>query len=445
MGTISADISPIIAHLTERTSSHRGPLKAVRTAAAERLPTLSFDREEWGYTDLAPFLEALGDAVKERNGEPANGMGNNGSSAVPARLTSRGIPLLSHSVIASGNDDGSGKNVEVSESLRQASIQVCSLSNGSGDDEAGITRNFGSLSDKSTNPLVALSTAFFQSGIAIHAPRQSTLSETIQIVHHSGGSRLHTPRTLITVDEGASISVVEVVVSEGENAWCGPAVTEIFLAPGAHCSYTRLLEGEATLQSASSVFVRADRDSVFRSFFLSTTPQTVRTEIVPTLAGPGATVKVAGLSLGTEDQHIDTVVVMEHAAPHGESRQLFKSIHSGHSRGSFSGTIIVQEGAQKTNAFQSSKGILLGRDATINTRPQLKIWADDVKCSHGATVGQIDEAALFYLRSRGIPSAAARTLLLHAFVGEVLAEVDRPDVREMLGPIVDRRLTSVLG
>jgi Fe-S cluster assembly protein SufD len=438
MGTISADISPIVSLLAQRTSSHEGPLKAVRRAAAERLPTLSFDPEEWGYTDRTPFLEALGDAVKESQGESPNGMEKIDRAAIPARLTSRGIPQLPYSVIVSGSD------VVVSESLQQAPIEVCSLSEGSGEDGTGGTRHFGSLSDKSKNPLVALSTAFFQSGIGIHARRQTTLAETIQIVHDNGGSRLHTPRTLITLEEGASISVLEVVVSDGEKGWSGPAVTEIVLAPGAHCSYTHLLEGDSTLQSASSIFVRADRDSVFRSFFLSTTPKTVRTEIVPTLAGPGATVRVAGLSLGTNDQHVDTVVVMEHAAPHCESRQLFKSIHSGRSSGSFSGTIIVQEGAQKTNAFQSSKGILLGRDAVINTRPQLKIWADDVKCSHGATVGQIDEAALFYLRSRGIPTAAARTLLLHAFVGEALAEVDRPDVREMLTPLVDKRLSSVL-
>jgi Fe-S cluster assembly protein SufD len=135
---------------------------------------------------------------------------------------------------------------------------------------------------------------------------------------------------------------------------------------------------------------------------------------------------------------------MDHAAPHGESRQLFKGIYAGRSTGAFSGTIIVREGAQKTNAFQSSKSILVSPDAAVNTKPRLKIWADDVKCSHGATVGQLDEAALFYLRSRGVPHNTAKILLLHAFIGEVLSEIDSMEVREVIAQIVERRMKVVL-
>jgi Fe-S cluster assembly protein SufD len=161
------------------------------------------------------------------------------------------------------------------------------------------------------------------------------------------------------------------------------------------------------------------------------------------LRGANSQSLLNGLSLLSGTQHVDNTTLIHHIEPSAESREHFKGIYAGESRGVFSGTITVEKIAQKTNAFQSNQALLLSSDASIESRPQLKIWADDVKCTHGATVGQLDADALFYLRSRGIGEDAAKAFLVHAFASEVLSSVAVAPVKEYVEGIISSRLDTL--
>jgi Fe-S cluster assembly protein SufD len=280
-----------------------------------------------------------------------------------------------------------------------------------------------------------------QSSSDIAAP---IVEEIIRVVHVIKDPSTYSPRSLIIAEEGSSLTVIEELIFLDEVKSSLPSVTEIILAPSANCSYTRIVNGSPTLKHLGAVLVSAEKDSKLQSFFLQTDGDLVRTEISASLVGERADVRVSGLNLSCGHEVIDTVVTMHHQAPNCQSRQLFKGVYGDSARGSFSGTIVVDKVAQKTNAFQSCKAILLSEDGSVFTKPRLKIWADDVKCSHGATVGQLNEAALFYLRSRGIPEESARILLLDAFVGEVLADINQPRLREVITKVTTQRLERVL-
>ncbi len=431
--------SPLVPSNTIASTSTLGERFAqLKQQARVRLASPSFDREDWGYTNPEKLSAALCDAVSGAVNTPSHPTFRN-KEELRAYLESRGIPLLPSAIISTNGASFNGSG-SISEGILAHEINplVTSLP----EDEEW--RAIGTLSRESENPFVHLNEAALNSAIGIKARKNISCTEVIQIIHLVESSRGAPPRTVIIAEEGSSFSVMETIVCLGEDGPRAPAVTEIMLAPGSHCFYTRLLDGPPRLQAVSSLFISADRDSSCHSFLMNTEGAILRNEIVPSLIGSGASVKVSGLTLSTDTQNSDTVVSMDHAAPHGESRQLFKGIYAGRSTGAFSGTIIVREGAQKTNAFQSSKSILVSPDAAVNTKPRLKIWADDVKCSHGATVGQLDEAALFYLRSRGVPLNTAKILLLHAFIGEVLSEIDSMEVREVIAQIVERRMKVVL-
>lgn len=425
-----------------------GYLSSIRQRARVRLTSPAFDREEWIYTNPEKLSAALADSVGTEGGSsPESGSSFpfiKGSvvdrNSLTEYLRDRGIPLLPSAIICVN-----GVMLDASELSSDGGVTVLAVtSRERGVTESDLWRGLGSLSERSENPFVHLNEATLECAVQLRVGKNRAASDVVQLVHLVEGSRAAPPRTLIVAEQGASVSVFETIVCLGEDGPRAPAVTEIQCAPGAHCSYSRLLDGPPTLQSLSSLFVQLERAATCQAFVVSPEGGIIRTEIHPSLVGEGASMKVAGLSLGTAHQHSDTVVSMDHAAPHCESRQLFKGIYAGRSTGAFSGTIIVREGAQKTNAFQSSKSILVSPDASVNTKPRLKIWADDVKCSHGATVGQLDEAALFYLRSRGVPLTIAKTLLLQAFVGEVLGEITSPEVREVISGIVEKRMQVVL-
>lgn len=442
MQTVTTDFERLVNHLTQtgRTqcpSSTSEPLAVVRDRALKQLNGAQFDPEEWNYTNVDSLVSGLL-AGLEHCAAPSRGK-DTAREEIRGLLAARENAELPITAVV-GEEGVSSAATPVT----RGGAKMYRMSAEELKDQLSTTELLGSLSARSSNPLIGFNSSFFTDGIVIHAPRRTVCEEVIRVVHVVSGDRTVFPRTLIVAEEGSSVTVIEELLVIGDGVSRNPAVSEIVLSPGAHCSYTRVVDASATAQYLSALFVRADRDARFRSCFMNTGGAVIRNEVYPSLVGPGAEVQVSGLALGNGKQHVDTVVSMEHVAPHCESRQLFKGIYAGQSAGSFSGTIVVHEGAQKTNAFQSSKSILLSPDASVFTKPQLKIWADDVKCSHGATVGQIDEDALFYLRSRGIPSDAARVLLVHAFVGEVLAEINHTAVRAFISGIVEDRLSQLL-
>jgi len=191
--------------------------------------------------------------------------------------------------------------------------------------------------------------------------------------------------------------------------------------------------------------IRLECDATCTVTTLSLGGGLVRNEILGAIEGSNSHLKLYGLTVADSAQHVDNYTTIDHAVPYCDSIELYKGVYGGSSTGVFGGTIIVRPGAQKTNAMQSNNAVLLSDSATFNTRPQLKIWADDVKCSHGATVGQIDENALFYLMSRGISRNVALAMVTHAFVCEAFEGITEPDLRRWVEPLVAVRLQRIVG
>jgi Fe-S cluster assembly protein SufD len=244
------------------------------------------------------------------------------------------------------------------------------------------------------------------------------------------------PRTLIIVGEQSGVSVVEDYVSLGEGVHFSNAVTEVVAGDAARVTHTLVERENRQAFNVSSLAIHQGRNANVTSHSLLLGGALVRNNVHPVLAGEGGECLVNGLYMAKGEQHMDNYMRVEHAAPHCDSRQFYKGILDDRSHGVFHGRIVVQKGAQKTDAKQTNRNLLLSRDAQIDTKPQLEIYADDVKCTHGATIGQVDEEAVFYLRSRGIPETDARRLLLVAFAEESMERIQDETVRGGLDPLV---------
>jgi Fe-S cluster assembly protein SufD len=239
--------------------------------------------------------------------------------------------------------------------------------------------------------------------------------------------------------------VVEAFVSANGCAGLTSAVAEVEIGDGASVEHVRIqTEGPSSLH-LGTLDARLGRDARFTSHVVSLGARWARVEIGATLAAAGAECSLNGLYLADGARHVDHRTSVDHAVPHGASHQLYKGLLGGAARAVFQGRILVREDAQKTDAFQSNRNLLLSEDALVFTRPQLEIHANDVKCTHGATVGRLDAEALFYLRSRGMGPEEARRVLIRAFTGEVLERIPLEEVRERLADEVASRLPVSTG
>ena len=218
------------------------------------------------------------------------------------------------------------------------------------------------------------------------------------------------------------------------------AMTQILLEDNAELDLVTVQSESDTAYHFSSLDIRQERDSRFRSHHVSLGGALARSEIYARLDAPGVDCALNGLFLGDGQQHLDSQTTVDHACPHGTSRELYKGILGGHSRGVFNGTVLVRQDAQKTNAQQFNPNLLISDDAQINTKPTLEISADDVKCSHGSTVGRLDEDALFYLRARGVDERAARQMLTVAFASEIANAIPQDSLRAQVERLVSAKL-----
>ncbi|MBU1700679.1 MAG: Fe-S cluster assembly protein SufD, partial [Candidatus Eisenbacteria bacterium] len=250
------------------------------------------------------------------------------------------------------------------------------------------------------------------------------------------------PRSLIVVDESSEITVIEDRVSLGAQPALVNAVTEIVVGANARVHYYNLARENKASLAVASVYASQARDSHFASHTALLGGRLIRSNIYPVLNGEGCTSLLNGFYIPTGSQQHDTNMIVRHAAPHGRSRQFYRGILADQSRAVFSGRIIVEEGAQQTDARQTDMNLLLSNEAVVDTKPQLEIYTDDVKCTHGATVGQLDPDAVFYLKARGIPEEQARGLLVFAFVNEVLDRMELGPVRDGLAAQLRERLAG---
>jgi Fe-S cluster assembly protein SufD len=296
------------------------------------------------------------------------------------------------------------------------------------------------------NVFVDLNSAFLDDGVVIDVAAGVVVSEPIHVlVFAVGGPRpgLVAPRLIVRVGDQSQVSIVESYAGLAGEPTLTSAVTEITLGAAAVVEHTKIQREAPRAFHVASTFVEQGRSSTFRSQALTFGSRIARNDIAAELGGDGAECTLNGLYVANDETLVDTHTTIDHAKPHCPSHEVYKGILGGRARAVFNGKIIVRPDAQKTDAKQTNKALLLSDEAQVNTKPQLEIFADDVKCTHGAAIGQLDEDAMFYLRARGLDEREARSLLIHAFAGQILDGIREPVVRERVQEVLDRKLSIV--
>ncbi len=291
------------------------------------------------------------------------------------------------------------------------------------------------FSPSPANSFGDLNTMLMEDGAFLHVGKDVEVPEPVHLLFlASGGERpvMAHPRNVIVAGEGSRVTVVERYAGLSDAGCLVNAVTDIAVGDGATVVHYRLQEDGPDAYHIASLRARQGAGSRFAAHSVSIGARLSRSDIHAVLDGVGAVCLLNGLYLGNGDQHVDHFTTIDHAKPEGSSREYYRGILDGRSRGVFRGRVIVRKDAQKTDARQANRNLLLSREAEADSRPQLEIHADDVKCTHGATVGPLDEEKVFYMRSRGIDASSARCMLAYAFADDILRRFDLPDVRRII-------------
>ena len=296
--------------------------------------------------------------------------------------------------------------------------------------------------------LTSLNTAFANEGAYINIPKSEVADKPIEIMYFSTGSEkalLVQPRNLVIVGENSHVQIIERHQCLNDNAVLTNSVTEIFAAKRAIVDYYKIQNDAAEANLIDNTYVSQKQESHVSVQTFSFGGNLTRNNLNFYHFGERLTSTLNGITIIGEKQHVDHYTLVHHAAPNCESFQDYKGIFSDRATGVFNGKVYVEKEAQKTNAFQKSNNILLSDKATINAKPQLEIFADDVKCSHGCTVGQLDETALFYMQQRGIPKKEAKALLMYAFSNAVIENIKIPELKKRITVIIADKLGVKLG
>jgi len=328
-----------------------------------------------------------------------------------------------------------------------AGVKIASLASVLASDSAIIEKQLNRCARMDDSAFAALNQAFFLDGGFIHIPAGKIIEEPVQLIFIStarqNGDTIH-PRNLIVAGADSKATVIESYLSAGSVAYFTNAVTEIIAGDNVALEHVKFQDEAADAFHVATIAGELGRASNVNVHSFALGAKLSRNNIRARLAGEGLECILNGLYLTRDEQLADHHMVVEHAQPQCASHEYFNGILDDKSRGVFHGRIYVHPVAQKTDAKQTNKNLLLSDDATADTKPQLEIYADDVKCTHGATVGQLNEESIFYLRSRGIPEPTARRMLIHAFAGEIIERVKCGPVREQLDKIVWDRLEANL-
>ena len=310
-----------------------------------------------------------------------------------------------------------------------------------------VARYYGKVADMSKDGTVAMNTLLAQDGFFLYIPRHVVLERPIQLVNIiSGGvSMMHNRRILVVAEEGAQAKLLVCDHSEDDGInQVITQVTEIYAGEGAVVDYYNLEENAACVQRVSSTFVHQAATSNVLVNGITLRNGTTRDNYYIALDGEGCETQLCGMAIADGEKKVDVYSHIDHRAAHCNSNELFKFVLDENAIGSFAGRILVREGSQKTEAYQSNKNLCASSTAHMYTKPQLEIYADDVKCSHGATVGQLDQQALFYMRTRGISEAEARMLLQFAFMSDVIENVRLEALKDRLRQLVEKRFRGEL-
>jgi Fe-S cluster assembly protein SufD len=411
-------------------------LEPVRRAAMDRFTATGFPTsrdEEWRFTPISPIAQAAWNHAPRAS-----------------RLTRDDLQAF-----AFGHPEwitlvfvnGIYRQELSSRHQRFEGISAGSLSDALHRDGAVLESHLTRYAGTEASTFTALSTALIREGSLVHVAPHAQPSRPVHLVfvatEEAAGSAIH-PRNLIVVERGAKASVIESYVSLAPNTtyWTN-TVTEVAVAAGAWLEHTRIQREGERAYHIGATHVNQQRDSHYRSFTMAMGGALARHNLHARLSGENVETLLYGLYFTRGDQVVDNHTAIFHDQPNCRSWEVYKGVLEGHSRAVFNGKVFVRPEAQKTDAKQTNRNLLLSEGAKVNTKPQLEIFADDVKCTHGATVGRLDDLALFYARSRGVPAEEAQRLLTYAFAAEVIREVALDPVREELERLVRERLGTV--
>ncbi len=412
-------------------------LTALRERAAESFQGLSFPTtrdEEWKYTNVAPLLEKQFRQLFDLD-----------LSGVQAkRLESVTFPEARESRLVFVNGIYAAELSNTS-GLPDG-VQVANLSQFASGSDQFPEAALGSLADHENDTFTALNTALIGDGAVVRIPRGRAIEQPIHLLFLTAATEqiVAYPRVLIVAEEGSMATVVESYASLQNESCFNNAVTEVIVNPGASLDHYRLQQESERAFHIGTTRVRQEQGSRYRSLAISLGAEISRHTLNVEHRAEQIETIIDGLYIVTGSQHVDNHTSIDHAHPHCQSSQLYKGILDGRARAVFNGKVFVREGALLTDARQLNKNLLLSGTATVDTKPQLEILADDVKCSHGATVGQLEEEEIFYLASRGISSERARALLTFGFAGELIERIGIRSVREGLDRTVLDKLHQSL-
>jgi Fe-S cluster assembly protein SufD len=320
-----------------------------------------------------------------------------------------------------------------------AGVKIGSLAEEIAVNPRAVEQHLGRYLNFRRDAFCALNTAFIEDGAYVYVPRNSIVEQPVYFLFVTAPTdkpAMDHPRNLIIAEESSHLTIVEDYVSLGEEPSFSNTATELVAGENARVEHYMIVREGEKAYNFSTLRIQQGRSANVATHSLLLSGALVRNNVHPVLAGEGSECLINGLFMANGRQHMDNYMLVEHASPHCDSRQFYNGILNGNSHGVFHGRIIVHKDAQKTDAKQTNRNLLLSDEAQIDTKPQLEIYADDVKCTHGATIGQVDENALFYLRSRGLDEVSARHVLLLAFANECLERMNSQPVRDHLERLV---------
>ncbi len=409
-----------------------GWLRSIRRGAIARFSELGFPtprEEDWRFTNVAAIAETSFSL-------PRDGRVELGPQALePFRFSGS---VCSQLVFVNG------RYAPAISWLRPLSegVQIGSLAQTLTDAPGLLEPYLARYADYQHDGFCALNTGFMEDGAFVRIARGTVLEEPIYLLYVTSAPvpTITHPRNLIIAGDGSQATVVEDYLTLSGGVHFSNVITEVVVGENSVLSHYQIERESTEAFHVSTLRVQQGRSSSVASHSVLLGGALVRNNIHPVMAGEGGDCLINGLFMATGRQHMDNYMKVEHASPHCGSRQFYNGILDGQSRGVFHGRIVVHKAAQKTDAKQTNRNLLLSNEAQIDTKPQLEIYADDVKCTHGATIGQIDEDAIFYLRSRGIAETSARDILLSAFAREILERMKLEPLRKHLEALITQWL-----
>ena len=397
-------------------------LDELRRAGIERFEKVGFPsptEEHWRHTNFAPITRTVFELATQHESAQASDL---------ARRASFGRQAACELVLVNGKVSAALSRLEKLPRGLTVGGLAASLETSDGLIRAHLARH----ADLNANPFVALNTGFIREGAFIHVSRGVTIEAPIHVIHVSTTGPAATvshPRILFVQDANSEATFVESYVGTDGDRYFTNAVTEIAVADDARLDHCKLQQESLTAYHVATMQVHLGRQAVFISHSASMGSRLTRNDLNVILAGEFADATLNGLVLIGGEQHVDNHTLLQHEQPNCPSHELYKHVLDNKSSAVFKGKIFVQKGAQKTDSKQTSKSLLLSDDANMNSQPALEIYADDVKCTHGSTIGPVDEEMIFYLRSRGVSLDAARHLLTYAFAADVTRRIRVAPVR----------------